>query len=75
MKAYPNGAHGVPIFEKHLDIIPTVTDWLVQVLKWASVSIFFIDRIINIWQTHASRRLSSGLYTTELLNNNEQLYF
>ena len=33
MKAYPNGAHGVRIFEKHPEIIPTVTNWLVQVLK------------------------------------------
>jgi len=33
MKGYPNGAHGVPIFDKHPDIIPTVTNWLVQVLK------------------------------------------
>jgi dienelactone hydrolase len=33
MKAYPNGAHGVPIFNKHPDIIATVTNWLVNVLK------------------------------------------
>jgi dienelactone hydrolase len=33
MKAYTNGAHGVPIFDKHPEIIPTVTNWLVQVLK------------------------------------------
>ena len=33
MKAYPNGAHGVPIFKKHPEIITTVTNWLVQVLK------------------------------------------
>jgi len=33
MKAYPNGAHGVPIFKKYPEIIPTVTNWLVQVLK------------------------------------------
>lgn len=33
MKAYPNGAHGVPIFDKHPEIITTVTNWLVQVLK------------------------------------------
>ena len=33
LKAYTNGAHGVPIFNKHSEIIPTVTGWLVQVLK------------------------------------------
>jgi len=33
MKAYPNGAHGVPIFTKYPEIITTVTKWLVQVLK------------------------------------------
>ena len=33
MKAYPNGAHGVPIFKKHPDIIPTVTNWMVNALK------------------------------------------
>lgn len=33
MKAYPNGAHGVPIFDKHPEIISTVTNWLIQVLK------------------------------------------
>lgn len=33
MKAYTNGSHGVPIFKKHPEIIPTVTSWLVQVLK------------------------------------------
>lgn len=32
-KAYSNGAHGVAIFNKHPDIIPTVTNWLVDVLK------------------------------------------
>ena len=33
MKTYPNGAHGVAIFDKHPEIITTVTNWLVQVLK------------------------------------------
>ena len=33
MKAYPNGAHGVPMFTKYPGIISTVTNWLVQVLK------------------------------------------
>jgi pimeloyl-ACP methyl ester carboxylesterase len=33
VKAYKNGAHGVPIFDKHPDIIPTVTNWLAEVLK------------------------------------------
>ena len=33
MKAYTNGAHGVPIFKKHPDIITAVTNWFVQVLN------------------------------------------
>lgn len=33
MKAYPNGAHGVPIFKIYPKIITTVTNWLVQVLN------------------------------------------
>lgn len=33
IKAYPNGAHGVSIFDKHPEIITTVTNWLVEVLK------------------------------------------
>lgn len=33
VKAYANGAHGVSIFDKHPEIIVTVTNWLVNVLK------------------------------------------